>query len=148
MIAIAGVIVIPAAAAALLAAIADYRRSSRINIIASFIAFACALLLIWHRPEANRYLLVDDLNIVFIVLGTFVGLTTSVFSASYIGHELASGRLTPDYLRFYHAMYQLMLFGMNLALAANKHRSDVGSGRAGHADDGDDGRNLPHARSK
>ena len=44
---------------------------------------------------AGRYLLVDDLNIVFIVLNTFVGFTTSVFSASYIGHELETGRLTP-----------------------------------------------------
>ena len=61
----------------------------------------------------------DDLNIVFIVLNSFVGFTTSVFSASYIAHELEIGRLTPFHLRFYHAMYQLMLFGMNLALTAN-----------------------------
>ena len=46
-----------------------------------------------RRPAT--YLLVDDLNIVFIVLTTFVGFTTSVFSASYIGHELEIGRLTP-----------------------------------------------------
>jgi hydrogenase-4 component F len=56
---------------------------------------------------------------VFIALNTFVGFTTSVFSASYIGHELLSGRLTPTYLRFYHAMYQLLLFAMNLALVSN-----------------------------
>jgi len=62
---------------------------------------------------------VDDLNVVFIVLNTLVGFTTSVFSASYIGHELETGRLTPAYLRFYHAMYQVMMFGMNLALIAN-----------------------------
>ena len=53
------------------------------------------------------------------MLNTFVGFTTSAFSASYIGHELETGRLTPGYLRFYHAMFQLMLFGMNLALVAN-----------------------------
>ena len=53
------------------------------------------------------------------MLTTFVGFTTSVFSASYIGHELETGRLTPAYLRFYHAMYQLLMFGMNLALIAN-----------------------------
>jgi hydrogenase-4 component F len=56
---------------------------------------------------------------VFIVLTTFVGFTASVFSASYIGHELEIGRLTPRYLRFYHAMYQLLMFAMNLALLAN-----------------------------
>jgi hydrogenase-4 component F len=29
------------------------------------------------------------------------------------------GRLTPTYLRFYHAMYQALMFAMNLALVAN-----------------------------
>ena len=55
----------------------------------------------------------------FIVLNTFVGFTTSVFSGSYIAHELETGRLTPAYLRFYHAMYQTLMFAMNLALLAN-----------------------------
>ncbi len=48
-----------------------------------------------------------------------MGFTTSVFSASYIAHELETGRLTPVHLRFYHAMYQVLLFAMNLALVAN-----------------------------
>ncbi|MGB6747746.1 MAG: hydrogenase 4 subunit F, partial [Xanthobacteraceae bacterium] len=65
------------------------------------------------------YLLVDDLNVTFIVLTTFVGFTTSVFSASYIAHELETGRLTPSSVRFYHAMYQVLMFAMNLALIAN-----------------------------
>ena len=42
-----------------------------------------------------------------------------MFSATYIGHELDAGRLTPVYLRFYHAMYQTLMFAMNLALVAN-----------------------------
>jgi hydrogenase-4 component F len=71
------------------------------------------------KPASGLYFLVDDLNIVFIVLNTFVAFTTSVFSASYIGHELETGRLTPTHLRFYHAMYQVLLFAMNLALTAN-----------------------------
>ena len=69
--------------------------------------------------ESGTYLLVDDLNKVFIVLTTFVGFTTSVFSASYIGHEIEIGRLTPRFVRFYHAMYQALMFAMNLALVAN-----------------------------
>ncbi len=64
-------------------------------------------------------MLVDDLNIVFIVLNTLVGFTTSVFSASYISHELETGRLTPAHMRFYHAMFQVLMFGMNMALMAN-----------------------------
>jgi hydrogenase-4 component F len=71
------------------------------------------------RGRAGAYLLVDDLNGTFIVLTTFVAFTTSVFSLSYIGHELEIGRLTPPYVRFYHAMYQVLMFAMNLALIAN-----------------------------
>ena len=47
------------------------------------------------------------------------GFTTSAYSASYIGHEIEAGKLTPTHVRFYHAMYQSMMFAMNLALLAN-----------------------------
>ena len=106
-------------AAALLAFVRDYRWSARLNILASAIVLGFAVQLFQSRPPANAYLLADDLNVVFIVLNAFVGLTTSIFSASYIGHELETGRLTPGYLRFYHMMFQLMMFGMDLALTAN-----------------------------
>ncbi len=119
MIGLLGILVVPLAAAALLATQANYRRSARINVAASGLAFLGALMLLLHRPTPGSFLLVDDLNIVFILLSTFVGFTTSIFSASYIGHELEIGRLTPRYLRFYHAMFQLMMFGMNLSLSAN-----------------------------
>ena len=118
MIGLIGVLVAPLLGAVILAFVSAYRLSARINIVVSAVAFASALLLLVERPAPGRYLQVDDLNVVFIVLGTFVGLTTSVFSASYIGHELATGRLTPAYLRFYHAMFQLMAFGMPCAPVA------------------------------
>jgi hydrogenase-4 component F len=105
--------------AAILAVVPNYRWSARINIVASGIAFVCALALFHARPPPTMLLIADDLNTVFLALNTLVGLTTSIFSASYIGHELETGRLTPGYLRFYHAMFQLMMFGMNLALSAN-----------------------------
>jgi hydrogenase-4 component F len=88
-------------------------------MLSALLTFLAALSLFFVRPPVGRYLLVDDLNNVFIVLTTFVAFTTSVFSASYIGHELETGRLTPVNLRFYHAMYQLLMFAMNLALIAN-----------------------------
>src|SRR6202042_3807183 len=81
--------------------------------------FISAISLFAARPQPGLYLRVDDLNGTFIVLTTFVGFTTSVFSASYIGHELESGKLTPTFVRFYHAMYQVLMFAMNLALLAN-----------------------------
>ncbi|WOJ90649.1 hydrogenase 4 subunit F [Methylocapsa polymorpha] len=113
------VLAIPAAAGALLGLLPGYRLSAQINVLASFGTFVAALSLFIAKPAPGPYILVDDLNIVFIVLNTFVGFTTSVFSASYIGHELESGRLAPAHLRFYHAMYQALLFAMNLALVAN-----------------------------
>jgi hydrogenase-4 component F len=112
-------VAIPSAAAALLAFLPGYRLTSRLNMLASLLTLAAAALLIRERPAAGVFLVVDEVNIVFIVLNTFVGFTTSVFSASYIAHELEIGRLTPASLRFYHAMYQALMAAMNLALIAN-----------------------------
>src|SRR6201998_822368 len=117
---VAAVLLIPIGSAALLAALPRYRLTARLNVVASLFTFLSALsLFVVERPQPGPYVLVDDLNIVFIVLNTFVGFTTSIFSASYIAHELESGRLTPVYLRFYHAMFQTMMFGMNLAFVSN-----------------------------
>ena len=112
-------LVIPAAAAVLLALLPGYWLSARLNVLASLATWLTALTLLVERPAPSPYLFVDDLNIVFVVLATFVGFTTSAFSASYIGHEREIGKLTPRYLRFYHAMYQTLMFAMNLALVAN-----------------------------
>src|SRR5205814_5384701 len=92
---------------------------ARSNVIAALAPFVVALSLFFGRPAPGPYFHVDDLNNVFILLTTFVGFTTSVFSASYIGHELETGKLTPTFLRFYHAMYQILMLAMNLALIAN-----------------------------
>jgi hydrogenase-4 component F len=116
---VAAVLVIPVAAATLLMVLPGYRLPAMLNVIAAVLTFLAALSLFFGRPQPGSYLLVDDLNIVFIVLTTFVGFTTGVFSASYIGHELVTGRLTARFLRFYHAMYQVLMFAMNLALLAN-----------------------------
>jgi hydrogenase-4 component F len=116
---LAGVLLVPAFAAALLALLPGYRVTARINVVATALTLICAVTLLFVRPQPSPYLLLDDLNGTFIVLTTFVGFTTSIFSASYIGHELDTGRLTPRFVRFYHAMYQVLMFAMNLALVAN-----------------------------
>ena len=116
---VALVLAIPVASAFVLTLLPGYRLSAKLNVAGSLLTFLTALSLLAGHPPTNPYVLVDDLNIVFIVLNTFVGFTTSVFSMSYISHELETGRLTPSYLRFYHAMYQVMMFGMNLALLVN-----------------------------
>src|SRR5262249_53489930 len=117
--ALTGVLAIPALAAVLLAAVGGYRLTARLNVLAALLTFLTAVSLFVVEPKSGPYLLVDDLSKIFVVLTTFVGFTTSVFSASYIGHEIEIGRLTPAFVRFYHAMYQALMFAMNLALVAN-----------------------------
>ncbi len=113
------VLLIPLAAAALLAVLPGYRLTAGLNVVASGLTFLVAVSLFFVEPPSGDYLLVDDLNKVFIVLTTLVAFTTSVFSASYIAHEIEIERLTPVSVRFYHAMYQMLMFAMNLALIAN-----------------------------
>jgi hydrogenase-4 component F len=110
---------IPALAVLVLAFIPGWHLGARLNALAAGLTFTAALFLLGLRPPPGDYLVVDDFNVYLIVLNTFVGFTTSIYSASYIDHELETGRLTPAYLRFYHAMYQAMLGAMNLALLAN-----------------------------
>ena len=92
----------------MLALIPDYRTAALINALSSFATFlsACALLIV--RYPGGSYFQVDDLNVVFIVLNSFVPLTTSLFSASYVPHEVETGRLNALNLRFYHPMYQIL----------------------------------------
>jgi len=117
--ALGAVLVIPLLAAALLAVLPGYRLTANLNVGAALLTFLVSVSLFFAEPPSGNYLLVDDLNKVFIVLTTFVAFTTSAFSASYIGHEIAIDRLTPTSVRFYHAMYQMLMFAMNLALVAN-----------------------------
>jgi hydrogenase-4 component F len=110
---------IPLAGAALLALVRDERKAAWLNVLFSFLTLACALALLAERPAPGAFLIVDDLNAVFVIISAIVAFTTSVFSLSYIQHELDTGHLTQAYLRFYHAMYQMLTFGMNLALISN-----------------------------
>ena len=96
--ALTGVLIIPAVAAGLLAILPGYRLTARLNVFATLLTFLTAVSLFVVEPRSGSYLLVDDLNKVFIVLTTFVGFTTSVFSASYIGHEIETGRLPPTFM--------------------------------------------------
>jgi hydrogenase-4 component F len=116
---LAVVLLSPALSAALLAVTPGYRLSAWLNVIASLVTLVAAGSLFVAEQEVRTFLLLDDLNIVFIALNAFVGFTTSVFSAGYIAHEIETGRLTPAYVRFYHALFQVMMFGMNLALVAD-----------------------------
>jgi hydrogenase-4 component F len=113
------ILVVPALAIPVLALISDYRLGAAVNMLACATTFAAALSLLFTDHPRGDLVIIDDFNIFFIILTTFVGFTTSIFSASYLAHEIEIGRLTPAYLRFYHAMYQGLMCAMNAALVAN-----------------------------
>ena len=87
--ALEAVLLIPLMAAVLLAALPGYRLTAGLNAAAALLTFVAAASVFVVQPVSGDYLLVDDLNKVFIVLTTFV------------------------------AMYQVLMFAMNLALVAN-----------------------------
>jgi len=117
--ALIGLLGIPCLGALFLVALPNYRVAAPLNVTLCALTLVSAGLLYSHRPEPSLYLLVDDVNTVFLIIGALVGFTTSIFSAGYIAHELQTRRLRPRDLRFYHAMYQLLMFAMNLALVSN-----------------------------
>jgi hydrogenase-4 component F len=117
--AVYAVIGIPFLSAILLAIIPGYKVTAIGNVLASGLTFAASLSFLALPPVIKNYVILDDLNVFFIILNTLVGFTTSVFSGSYIEHEIETGHLTPRFIRFYHAMFQAMMGGMNLALLAN-----------------------------
>src|SRR6266536_2418234 len=89
------ILLVPLLAALLLALVADYRWGAAINIVACGLTFAAGVSLLLVERVRTDVLLIDDFNIYLVTLTTFIGFTTSIFSASYIGHELETGRLTP-----------------------------------------------------
>jgi hydrogenase-4 component F len=117
--ALEALLLIPAIAVPVLALVSDYRLGAIINVIACGLTFGAGVALLFAARERSELLIVDDFNIFFVVLTTFVGFTTSIFSATYIAHEIEIGRITPAFLRFYHAMFQAMMGAMNVALVAN-----------------------------
>ena len=89
------VVLIPYAAALILVAVPGYRVGAAANVVVSAATFAAGLWLVVGERSVGDYAIVDEFNIVFIAINTLVGFTTALFSASYIGHEIETGRLSP-----------------------------------------------------
>jgi hydrogenase-4 component F len=113
------ILLVPAVAVVVLVFIRSYRIGAMLNMLAAGLTFVAGASLLFYPQFRSDILIVDDFNVYLVTLTTFVAFTTSIFSASYIAHELETGRLTPNFLRFYHALYQAMICAMNVALVAN-----------------------------
>ena len=76
--AVTAILVVPVASAVVLVLIANYRVSAVVNVLSSLTTLLAAATMFVFKPATGLYFLVDDLNIVFIVLNTFVAFTTSL----------------------------------------------------------------------
>ncbi|WP_020562203.1 hydrogenase 4 subunit F [Methylosarcina fibrata] len=89
---------------------------------------ACLLVTLWLAANvldqgtiisSGKGFLVDSFNVYLIVLTAFVGFTTSIFSAPYMAHEQAVGKLSDRRLKLYYSMYQGFMLAMYLVLTTN-----------------------------
>jgi hydrogenase-4 component F len=123
MIALVCTLAAPLLGALLLALVRSPRAGTRINIGAAALGLGAALWLAWtvlvDGDIHGTLFQVDAFNVYLIVLTSFVGLTTAVFSGPYMAHELELRRVTPRRLRLYHASFQGFMFTMLLSLATN-----------------------------
>ncbi|MEK7842350.1 MAG: hydrogenase 4 subunit F, partial [Deltaproteobacteria bacterium] len=103
----------------------DRKYAPEINILCSAATFLAGVVLAVqvyrHGPmlAGNKFFFVDAFNVYLAVLTSFVSMTTAIFSRRYMRREREHGRVGHWGMRFYHAMFQLFIFAMLLALLTN-----------------------------
>lgn len=111
--------------ALLLAFIGDWKYAPEVNIGGSFLTFVVSIVLALQvyneggSVSGSSYFFVDYLNISLVVLTTLVSTTTAIFSRRYMRIEREHGKVGHWRMRFYHAMFQLFIFAMLIALVTN-----------------------------
>lgn len=116
---------IPLVSGALLTVVGERAWAPNLNIIASLGTFLASALLTAEIVAAGprfafgELFFIDSLNVFFVALTAFVGLTTSIFSGPYMRNEQEHGKLTAPRLRLYKSMFQLFMFTMLAALTTN-----------------------------
>jgi hydrogenase-4 component F len=118
-------LLLPLAGTLLLAMIGHMRTAGWVNVLFTIATFAAsvrlALDVFAHGTliSPGKLFYVDPFNVYLILLNALVGMTTAIFSAPYMAHELAIGRVDAGRMRLYHAMYQGFLLTMLVALSTN-----------------------------
>ena len=118
-------LVIPLVSGALLTLVGERSWARNLNLVASLGTFLAAAGLTAEivangpRFAFGEQFFIDSLNVFFVALTAFVGLTTSIFSGPYMQNEREHGKLSAPRLRLYKSMYQLFMFTMLAALTTN-----------------------------
>jgi hydrogenase-4 component F len=116
---------VPCLGVFLMAAFGQGRASGIINIALTTITLITSLVLgvsFSHNSSlisSSQQFYVDAFSLLLIILTTFITTTTAIFSYGYMRHNLAIGKITKNYLRLYHIMYQLFMFMILLTLSTN-----------------------------
>jgi hydrogenase-4 component F len=113
----------PLGGAGILALVSSLRIAGWLNVGLSAVSLAAATALAWLVAMGGEIagfgFRVDAFNVYLVVLTTFVGLTTAIFSRPYMRHVCETGRTSERSMRLYHAMYQAFMFTMLLALTTD-----------------------------
>ena len=109
------IVFLPWLGAAGLAALPRLRQAAAANVAVSAAGFAIALALAAQPFAQHGWTRADALNLPFLVLSAFVGLTTAVFSAATLDRE----GFDHWRIRAYHAAYQVFMGAQFLALLAD-----------------------------
>ncbi len=113
----------PLLGALVLPSVPRLRMAGWLNVVISTATFAASLVLAWKvavvGEVAGMSFRVDAFNVYLLVLTAFVGMTTSIFSRPYMRYVCETGRTTDRGMRLYHAMFQLFMFTMQLALSTD-----------------------------
>jgi len=122
---LAAVLGLPLLASACLALAGARRAAPELNIGFSLLTLAATLLLVQQTLTHGaafvfgKAFYVDPFNVFLAALSALVGWTTALFSRPYMRVERERGRMSAGRTRLYHAMYQLFIFAMLLALLTN-----------------------------
>ncbi len=95
MSAVAVVVLLPFAAAVVLALVPGFQRAAGINVGASVANFVAALTLLDAPHERGELFLLDGFNVYLIVLTTFVAMTTSSRRAKSCSARPSTSSLSP-----------------------------------------------------
>jgi hydrogenase-4 component F len=109
------IVFLPWAGALALAAIPGLALAARLNVLVAALSFLLCLLLFGYPHGVQGWTRVDALNVPFVTLAAFIGLTSALFSAGFVAAE-GFDRLRG---RAYHAAFQLFLGAQALALLSD-----------------------------
>ncbi len=116
---------IPLISGILLSVLGERDWAPHLNIVASAGTFIASALLTMEiiasgpRFAFGEQFFIDSLNVFFVTLTAFIGMTTSIFSDPYMKNEREHGKLSKPRLRLYKSMFQLFMFTMLAALTTN-----------------------------